>query len=417
MLIIEYLSNGIRRSSIAVAAFLMVHAPTAFGDTSFMRSVGTSSVAPRVSIMGRGIATADGSTSDLTVGGSQPGSMINYSDSFLDAQFDSRLYSGIHGGMLLGLRFPDAGSGIGPVFYHQVNVFLESQHWGMRIGRTSLPNYLIAFPTLRDSDLIEYTQVPNAMINTAVSEYSQYGDVLKGSYYWLHSRLRLTGFASHQFETSSTGQLLDRYSFNSGGIQVNYELSPGNRYASWLRQLGAEVYYQDVRNLPNRQHVYSYVFGGVINLNRDPIDHWDLRFQAISNQGAGVHSVSTVQSQAQARSQAYVVSLRRVRSPYLVPRLQLALTIAYQRFDGVSASRYSIVPNITYRLGANTSLIAQYAYLRNHGGLQYSINGQGADLKSNSTVTVGLAYDFGTTSNDYFGNRTSLLNTEHGYLP
>ncbi|AOU98839.1 hypothetical protein BI364_13505 [Acidihalobacter yilgarnensis] len=413
----RYKSNHTRWVIAALSTLVLIHSTIASAAGGFMRSVGNSSVTPRISIMGRGIATFDGMLGKQAIGGARNNSMINYSDSFLDAQFDSRLYSGIHGGMLLGLRFPDAGSGIGPVFYHQMNVFLEAQHWGLRIGRTSLPNYLIAFPTLRDSDLIDYTQVPNAMINNPASEYAQYGDVFKGSYYWMSSRLRLSGFAAHQFESNTSGQLLDRFSLNSGGTQINYELTPGARYSSWLRQLGAEIYYQDVRNIPGKQRQYSYILGGVINLDRDPVDHWELRFQAIDNQGAGIRSVSTVQAQAQARSQAYVFSVRHVHSPYLVPRLQMALTVAYQRFDGVDASRYSIVPNVTYRLGANTNLIAQYAFLHNQGTLQKSLNGPYAGLKNNSTVTLGLAYDFGITSNDYFGNRTSLLNTEHGYLP
>ncbi len=391
----------------------LAYGTTASAASGFMRSVGTSEVAPRIFLMGRGIATFDGSFKNPTAGGTKTSSLINFSDSFLDAQFASRLYSGVHGGMLLGLRFPEAGSGLGPAFYHQVNVFLEARRWGLRIGRTSLPNYLIAFPTPRDGDLIDYTQVPNNnLTGNQASEYSQYGNVLKGDYYWLNSRLRLTGFVANQL-SGTTGNSLNRFSLNSGGAQINYELVPGERYASWLRQLGAEIYYQDVHHIPGKRRQYSYLIGGVINLNRDPIDYWELRFQVIDNEGAGVTSVTTVQNQAHTRSQSYVVSIRRVRSPYLMPRLQTAVTMAYQHFDGINANRYSVIPNIMYRLGANTSLIAQYAYTHNQGMLQNATD----RFKSDNTVTLGLTYAFGTTSNNYFGNRTSLLNVEHGYLP
>lgn len=402
-------------SAGAIAA--MVYTGPASADTGFMRSVGTSDVTPRVSLMGRGIATLDGSVGKTGAGRTQTDSQIDFSDSFLDGQFDSRLYSGVHGGLLLGLRFPDAGSGVGQVFYHQANVFLQSQHWGLRLGRTSLPNYLIAFPTLRDSDLIAYTQIPNALVNNDASEYAQYGNVVRADYYGFHGRLRLSGFAANQFESSPTGQLVDRFTVNSGGAQARYALVPGERYDSWLRQVGGEVYYQDVRDVPGKRREYSYLASAIINLNRDPSNHWELRLQGVFNQGAGVHSVATVLDQARARSQAYVASIRNVHAPYLVPRLQTALTVAYQRFSGVDASRFSVVPSVTYRVGANMSLVAQYAYTHNQGALQVASNGPGAGLKNNNTVTVGLSYSFGATSNNYFGNRNSLLNVEHGYLP
>lgn len=399
-----------------LAASAGVLAPAARAD-GFMRSVGTAGSLPRITIAGRGIATYDIFNGSRAGGGQTNTSQVDYSDSALLTELDTKLYSGTRGGFLLGLRFPDRNTNLGTVFYHEVNTFLQGQRWGLRVGRTRLPNTLVMFPTLRDDDQLPYTDVPNGLSNSTASEYTQYGNVIQGSYYWMHSLLKMTVYGANEFETDAAGNVVNRFKLNSGGVLVQYKLPPAIRYQRRLEQLGGGFYFQDV-NVPGHSgKMLSALAGTVVNLNRNPLRHWDVRFQGLYNAGAGVDSVATVQDQALARSAAVVGSLRYLRAPYQVPRFQAAITVAYQKYLDVGASRFSIIPNVTYRLGNGFDVVAQYAYDQNNGALRYATNGRSAGLAHQNIVWLGMVYSFNFTFNNYFGNRNDILNMEHQYIP
>jgi hypothetical protein len=116
-----------------------------------------------------------------------------------------------------------------------------------------------------------------------------------------------------------------------------------------------------------------------------------------------------VMQRARAKSRAVVIALHHTRRPLLLTRWQGSVALAQKSYDDVDdAKQWSVVPALRYRLGAGVDLAAQASYTRFSDGL-----GGGSDR----LVKAGLIFALDTTFNDTFGERDSLLNLEHGYLP
>lgn len=373
--------------------------------------VATAEAAPRLILAGHGISTYD------VIRIREPGeeditsSRIDFADASLLMQFDQKRSSGTRGGFLLGFQFPDPDVNLGNVFFHEINLFLDAGRWSARIGRSRLPNSMTMFPTLRDDDQIDYTCVRNAFSSSRATEHSQFGNLVKGDFSLMDTKLRVSAFGANLFITDGQGNVENAFELNSGGVQVSYELPAGLRAESSLRQIGAALFSQKVET-ETHEWMHSVLGGGVFDLNTNPVDHWDLRFQGIFNFGTDHASVDGIDDRALSEYGSLIASVRYLRSAEHAPRLQAAFTFGYEEYLDTEASRYSLIPSFVYRLPNHVDLFAQFEYEDYRQGLEDALG-----FNDQATMWIGLAYDFEMRLNDSFGDRANFLNLEHRYIP
>jgi len=356
------------------------------------------------------------------VGETDFGTVNDFSDSFLLVRLDRQLFEKRRAGMVIGFLFPDSRADLGQVFYNQVNVFYSSRTFGGRLGRTRLSNFLLEFPTIREEDLIEYGFVDNAFSDAPNSEFSRYGNVLRGELFALNSRLVLSGQASNWQVTDGEGKMIDDFEVNAVSGSVVYRLPRGLRFQGLVRQAGLEVVSQNVDTLA--QNWMTAVLGSVaLNLSRNPLRSIELRAQGIYNFGidAGAlsaertrfqASLATPRGRARARSVALVGSLRMLGRPYQLDRFQVALTGAYKNFVELDGAQFAIAPNLFYEVGQGVNLGFQYRFEQYDDALARQIG-----RKRDHSVQLTMSFRFQMMFNDYFGERDDLLNLEHGYIP
>lgn len=380
-------------------------------DESIQQLAKTHEALPKFTIGGKGISTIDGIRIRESGGENINTSRVDFTDASLLLQFDTGSGSGARGGFLLGLQFPDPDVNMGTAFFHQVNAILDAGRCSIRIGRSGLETSLVMFPTLRDDDQIEYVYVRNAFSNSMATEHSQFGNMVKGDFSLIKEKLTVSAFGANLSETDRSGEVEDTFTLNSGGVQVNYELPAGVESEKPLRRLGATLFSQKVEE-GSRTWMHAFIGGGVVDLNRDPVNHWDLRFQGIYNLGTDIVSVSSLKDQALASYVSLVASVRYLRSIERIARFQSALTLGYQNYPDTQASRFSIIPGFVYRLDNGVDLLAQIEYERYLDELEDSTG-----FRDRATVWIGLSYAFEMILNDHPGDRSSIFEREHRYIP
>ncbi len=385
-----------------------------------MRSKGIAESLPRLTIGGRGIVTFDYDITNEVDGGDNKDEKIDFADTSLMFQIDEELYSKVYGGFLVGFKLPDKDVDVDelePVFFSQVNAFLDAERWGLRIGRSRLHNTMITFPTIRDDDQLAYVYVQNAHADTNISEFQQYGDELKADVYFMDSKLRFSAFIDHMLISENTGdssesiKIKNDFKLNAGGGALVYDLPLPLRYNRYLRTLGLSYFTQKIDDGKD-DWINSFILGSVINLTRYPIHFWDLRLQGIYSDGDGTESVASPIEAARSTYYSAVGSLRYLYQPAQIPRMQLALTTGWKDYKDVDASRLSIIPSFVYRLGNNFDFLAQYEYEKNFDELETATGAE-----DSHTFWIGLAMNFDLVFNDYIGGRSEILNVLHGYIP
>ena len=187
---------------------------------------------PRITLGGTGLVSfnINGETpfNAGVTGDTDFGTVNDFSDSFLLIRLDRQLYETSRAGMIIGFLFPDARNDLGDVFYNQVNVFYNSQHFGGILGRTRLSNFLVEFPTLREEDILEYAFVTNAFSNADNSEFSRYGNVLRASLFQMGSRLAIAGQVSNWTVTDEQGEEVDDFDVNDVSGSLVYRDQAGS---------------------------------------------------------------------------------------------------------------------------------------------------------------------------------------------
>jgi hypothetical protein len=387
---------------------------------------------PRLTFGGKGLVSFDlnGTTPFAAgeTGDTDFGTVNNFSDSFLLLRLDRQLYEKDRAGLVVGLLFPDAETELGEVFYNQVHVFYDSEHFGGKLGRTRLTNWVLEFPTLREEDLIEYGVVNNGFSNAENSEFSRYGNVVRAELFQMSSRLVLAGQASNWKETDAAGEELDQFDVNAASASLTYRLPAGVRYEGFVRRAGVELVSQNV-DAPGRSWMHALVGGAALNLTRNPLRNVELRTQAIYNFGvdpedeglvfepggeAAPAPVTLADPVGRARSEslAVVTSLRLLSRPYQLDRFQAAVTGAYKEFVDGGGSQFAVVPNVFFRLGQGVDLGLQYRYEQFDDALAGALG-----RKRDHSVQLTMSFGFQLMFNDYFGERDDILNMEHGYIP
>lgn len=399
-------------------------------------------------VLGPGAASAQESLPRLTFGGTglvsfnldartgfaggangdtEIGTVNDFSDSFVLVRLDRQLFEKDRAGAVIGLLFPDSEADLGQVYYNQVNVFYDSRRFGGVMGRTRLSNALLEFPVVREEDLIEYGFVTSGFSNAENSEFSRYGNVLRGEFFQMDGRLVLAAQASNWTVTDAEGERVDDFDVNALSGAVVYRLPDGIRYHGTVRRAGLEVVLQNV-DTPEREWMAAVLGGLALNLTRDPLSNWELRVQGIYNFGldaeAGGFRFSNGEDgtvpltlgdpagRARSESVALAASLRFLSRPYQLQRFQAAVTGAYKTFPGRDASQFTVVPNVLFRLGQGMDVGLQYRFEQYDDLLAAQLG-----RKRDHSVQLVVGFRWQMMFNDYFGERDDILNLEHGYIP
>lgn len=385
-------------------------AAPALASLASARDVGAD-VVPRITIGGRLISTLNATW--LQGDGRDDDDLydVSIADTSILARFDRRLFDRSVGGAVVGLEFPDPDADLTEsVFYHRVFAFLWDRNYQVELGRTKLRSFLVEFPTLRDDDLLRFTEVLNGFSNSNTEEYHQFGNHLALDLFWPRRFLQVTGYLAQRVETDLNGSVEDEFDLNSGGLFVQRTVPGPLKFSGRLRQLGVGWDAQKV-DVDGDTWKHAFVAGGVINLTMDPLDHWEAMAQVLYDTGAGDRDLTTDQGRALAKSVAVAAAVNYRHSTFQVLRWKAALTAAYKDYRDEDAAEWSVVPTFQYRLGDGMGLLAQYQYTRRSGDLATAVG-----FDQEHTVQIGLSFDFETTFNDYIGERQSILNMEHGYV-
>jgi len=362
-------------------------------------------VMPRITLGGRALATLDTYDQD-----SDPAreDEINIEDSLIMTRFDKRLYEeGIAGGVF-GIKEHDDR-----LIFNQAHVFFWNRNVETRLGRTRLQNTLIEIPTIReDDDFLAYTHVGNASSNEEFDQkYAKQAAVdwfvdraVNSLGVWAGTRRNGDGI------TAPDG-------IDSVGGGWRYAQPEEYQYLKTIRHAGLFLDRQEVTLGTGDEWMNAVIAGIEFNLNDSPQKNWSMAAQAIHNEGVGtitaadiVHgNANAVSNRARAASDAVVLSFKYTRRPNLLTRWLAAVTVAYKDYKDVAdAEQYSIAPVFMYRLGQGIDLLGQVVYTDFGDGL-----GGGSD----TTVQFGLSFSLETSFNDNIGERKSILNLEHGYIP
>jgi len=215
----------------------------------------------------------------------------------------------------------------------------------------------------------------------------------------------------NQTETNPAGEIVQQFQTNTVGAQVEYRLPHSIRFEGTFRQMGAGFTQQFVDS-PNLATVSNIYLSAALNLNRNPVSHWEVRGQSIFTIGDDAGDISTILNRSRADAISVATSLRYLCNPYQMPRLQAALTAAAKSFTGSGEVQWSVIPNLFYQLGAQVDLGVQYQYTNYSGQLASAYGTQ-----SDQSVKLALIFNFDMTFNNYFDDRNSILNMEHGYIP
>lgn len=349
-------------------------------------------VLPRLMLGGRFVSTVDWLDKD-----SDPTeeSHINLDDSSFLLALDKRIYDmqGV-AGAVIGIKDSDQG-----VLMPQLHgrYWRESRQY--LIGRTRIPNTLIEFPVLRDDDLMEFTHILNGGSN---EEFAQvYGDLLSLDWF-VDKKIRRLNVWLGTRESTIQG-------FNSYGLAYISQNPEDLIYVQPNRLWGIRFDRQKV-NFVGEQWMTAYQLGIEQNLNRNPQGSWSMALQITANQGlSGAVDVSSLAARAKTQSQALVTSLRYTHRPKLLTRHQAALSFAYKDHTEVADGvQWSVIPSYICRFGQGIDMIAQ---------LKFTDYGQGLGGGSDVSLQFGLSFSFDAVFNDQIGERDSILNLEHGYIP
>jgi hypothetical protein len=354
-------------------------------------------VLPRLTLGGVIVGTLDAVDWDSDPGREES---INSEDSFIALRLDKRLYEAGVAGAMVGFR-EDADT----VHFSDHYVFYWNPSIEFALGHAPLRNTLVEFPTLRDDDLAYATLVANA---SSAGNFDQtHGDVARFDWFPNRGSHGLGVWAASRVDDGS-GNGVD--GIDTVGLGYIYEPPEPLRYIVRVRRAGVLLDRQEARAASGTDWMNAWIAGASVNLNEDPSSNWSLDAQLIRNSGVdGAASVADFHQRSRAASRALVVALRHTARPALLTRWQVALTAAVKEFDDVDDSRqWSLVPGVHYELGQGVSLLAQYAHTAYGDAL-----GGGVDR----SLQIGLSFSLEARFNDTIGERNSILNREHGYIP
>ncbi|NOZ08606.1 MAG: hypothetical protein GXO91_06985 [FCB group bacterium] len=392
--------------------------PLAFFFILLLPMHAAAQVTPAIQLAGRGVMSFN--TYDRAGGFGADGNSVvsDFSDTGILLGVRQKLYNDYRSRFVVGFQFPDADSDLGQVFFHQVHFQLENKWSVFRIGRTRIRSSLIEFPTLRDDDAIKLTDVLNPFSSGKNTEESQYGNVVEAGVIY-RQRVHLFVHGEHFTVTPVSAEDSEEdFSLNSFGGTLEYRVPEVQRFnRNIVTQLGLGW-----NNFLTHREGYTgfdetlknVLFSAVLNLIPDPVYFLDLRHQTIYNFGFDeVSAVNTYADLSRAKSVNNFTALRFLYRKLERPTAQLSLGVGSKIFPDLTNStrEISVIVNGFYRLGENLDIGLQYQFMNYKGDL--------LDLypETDQSIKLALVFSFEQFWNEYYDERNSLLNLEHGYLP
>lgn len=377
-------------------------------------------VPPQVDIGGRALVTTDFERSRDEHGWDNS-ETVGFGDSTLLFGFSKNLFDDEHYAFAdFGLKLVEDDSDFDDdIFPHQIFAGIGGRSFEAGIGRTTLPNTLVTFPTLREDDLMAFTHVPNAFSDADHAEvYELYGNQVSGAYYFGNPRFSVNAAAVARTEThESEDHQVERKTFtdfNSGNLGVAYSVPREIQFTRGLRFAGLSVDSQNI-NGEEDDWIHSVIGGVTAVVNNDPEGPLVADFQAIHNIGTdAVDDLGAgAMSRARAESTQAAAALRYRHMPYLQTRWQAALSVAYKDYgEFEDANSYAVAPTFNYHLGSGVSLLAQYMYINREEGIAEASESAREDHR----VQLGISFDFDYTLNPTVHSRESILFMEHDML-
>lgn len=373
-------------------------------------------VHPEINLGGRAIVSTDFESTTLANGARDRNNRLDISDTSLLFGFSKYLFnSRDYAFATAGFKSVEADTDLrDDIYLHQLFAGIGGKRYEILLGRTQLPNTLLSFPTLRDSDLLAYTHVGNAQVNAHAEEYQIYGGQVRGQYWFsafVSARAAVTARAAS--DPANPARVLSD-NFNGGTVTLAYDAPEAIKFARGLRYAGISVDSQRFDPLLGeiKGKTTALLAGLSLNLNSQPEYSWNLDLQGIVNRGEAVTSLAQTFQRARADSQAMVAALRYRHSPALQTRWQAALNLGWKDYaDFTDASSIVIAPSYTYRLGSGVDFTGQYLYQRNQGVLATATG-----IDSEHRLMLGLSFAFAHTFNETVGERGDILNIEHNML-
>ena len=369
-------------------------------------------LSPELQVGSRGIVSLDAGRTDS--GGEE--TYLNYSDTTLLVGFRQKLYGTLRARMALGLEFPEAGSELGPVFFHQMIFKVEDETNVVRVGRTRFRSALVEFPTARDDDALMFSDTLNPMFYGDDSENTQYAEVVEYGHVFAQ-RFWVRGFAAHLRERGDAGTDA-AWRVNAAGGQLEYrvpETQRWNRNVLAQAGVGYTAYLKRSYGDDDPSGTLNNLQGSlVLNVVPDPVHFVDVRLQGTLNLGlAAVDTLAGGADLAASRRLSALVSVRYLYRKLERPELQAALLYGHTRTlePAVAGSAHLLMLNLFWRIGENFDLGVQGAW-RHAGGAMGSLLG-----RDDALGQILLVYNIDESWNDQFDDRDSLLNLEHGYIP
>ena len=335
----------------------------------------------------------------------------DFSDSYFLIGARQKLYNDWRGQMVLGISFPDAGSGLGQVFYNQVFIRVENQKNIFKVGRSTSQTTLLEFPTLRDDDALQYNYALNPFSNGLNTEDNQYANVLE------YTRI----FGQRWYATVHGENFLDfenpnDFSLNGIGGSLIYRMPETQIWnRGFLQQIGVS-YNNFLTDRPDNNVddvLTNFIASVAFNLKPDPVHFIDFKAQLIENLGFDdIKDIGNYSEYTRTKSSGFFASIRYVYRKLERPTFMTSLGFGYKDFSNLAnnSNQWMGIANFFYRIGNNFDLVAQYRYNKN--------NGQLAPLLGDKQhrFQLGLSYVFSKVFNSQFDDRNSILNLEHGYI-
>lgn len=369
---------------------------------------------PQIEIAGTGVATLDlgqgGAFGGSGIGGR---SQINLADSSLAFGAAQRLYRGAIGSFSLGgLTVDDSNTGHGEQFFlHQAFLDFQALRYEGYIGRTNSPTaQVVAFPTLREDDLVNYTSVLNPFSDGANIEEHRYGNVAA---LVLNSGLRhfFNVYAEHAIDSAGVGE--SDSGLNSFGVDYQYEGNPALTTIERAPHYGIGFEHRAVTRAAGGASDVVYG-GGVLNLQPGLVHKLDLRFLGQASFGNDTTSLGSLNDTYRADQESIALSVRNLYSPFGHPASQWALTAGVKRYSRISsASSYGVALSYAKSLGQGFDFVSQLGYDHRTDAMALAFDGH----RDSTVLQLGLVFNFSSTFNQSVGPRRSPTNLLHQYIP
>lgn len=397
------------RHGLAIAVLLVSTAPAAAqvdpseppGDPT-----GATTLEPELAIGLRAVTSVNGIHDENGTNSNA----LDFSDTYTFLRPRVSLYqSGLRAGGLFGITFPDVYDQPGTLFLADANAFVENSWTAVRIGRGRIRSRLLAFPTLRDDDMIRFSDAQNPFSDGRSTADLQFGNTLDVSL-WPTPRWYAV---LHAENLESSALPLDERAFrlNSLGVTAGYRQIPAESPLSVVRQLaiGANTYHVD---RAGQRWTSDVMAGAWIGLLVDPIHSIDLRAQVTYSLGIDGAVPSTPAGAEQSRAVFGIASLGYTYRRRLLPTLRTAIIVGARRYTQAELDQSSVAANVFYSLGATVEVGVQYQYRRNDPGLPDAFG----DAQEHS-IKLALVGTFETVFGRLFDERDSILNANSRYLP